>query len=175
LKAHLACFEGATISTRPVLAVKVAPLRAAHADLTAPSSQSRQALRVFAVTLVSVACHGEAVEARRAEAGRIAEAVRVLRVAAPEEKRPLLKSLGEIRCSAEDLCALRKSCQDAYALELSATDGIAAVRHAVREPDPVPTEAAALLAQSEGELRRAVDLTKACADSEAETRRRYSF
>jgi hypothetical protein len=122
-----------------------------------------------------VACHGEAAEARRAEAARIAEAVRALRAAPEDEKRLLLKSLGETRCSAEDLCALRKSCEDAYALELSATDGIAAVRHAVRAADPVPKEATVLLAQSEGELRRAVELTSTCADREAETRRRYSF
>lgn len=122
-----------------------------------------------------VACHGEAAEGRRAEAGRIAEAVRALRAAAPEEKRPLLKSLGETLCSAEDLCALRKTCEEAYELELSANDGIAAVRHSAQADDPVPKEAAALLGQVEGILRRAVELTKTCADREAETRRRYSL
>jgi hypothetical protein len=86
-----------------------------------------------------------------------------------------LTALAETPCSAEDLCALEKSCKDAYALELSATDGLATVRHAVRAADPLPKEAAELLAQSEAELRRAVELTRACADREAEARRRYSL
>lgn len=129
----------------------------------------------MAAFVAVVACHGEAAEARRAEAGRIAEAVRALRAAPNDAKRPLLRLLHDAPCSAADLCGLRKSCEDAYGLELSALDGISAVRRAVRTADAVPPEAAQLLTRSEGDLRRAAELTKACADNEGEARRRYSL
>lgn len=121
------------------------------------------------------ACHGEKDESRRAEAGRIAEAVRVLREAPNDGKRPLLKSLREVVCSADDLCELKRSCADAYELELTAFDGISAVRRTVRGTDPIPPEAAPLLMKSESNLKRAADLTRACAESEGATRRRYSL
>jgi hypothetical protein len=122
-----------------------------------------------------LACHGEADEARRAEAGRIAEAVRALRAASNDGKRPFLRSLHDLACSTEDLCRLKRSCQEAYELELSALDGISAVRRAVRGVDPIPPEAAELLTKSEGNLKRAAELTKACVESEGAVRRRYSL
>ena len=119
--------------------------------------------------------HGEADESRRAEAGRIAEAVRVLRAAPNDGKRPFLKSLREVGCTAEELCALKQSCADAYELEVTAFDGISAVRRSVRGADPVAPDAIELLTKSEANLKRARDLTRACVESEGAVRRRYSL
>ena len=147
----------------------------------APQKRTHVALRClrgFAViTALSVlsACHGESVEARRSEAGHIAEAVRVLRAASSTDRRPLLKALEDARCTGVDLCDLKKTCVEAYSLEQSALDGLSAVRHSVEGTDPVPTEATALLARSESDLRRAAELGRACADREGEARRRYSL
>jgi hypothetical protein len=126
-----------------------------------------------AALAASVACGGEAEQARRSEAGRLAEAVRRLRDAANADKRPFLLLLRETPCVAADACALRKTCVDAYSLETAAFDAIMAVRHATASGSPVPDGAAALLSRSEAELRRAAELTRTCADLEATARRNY--
>jgi hypothetical protein len=135
--------------------------------------------RAFVVTsltaIVFVACHGEADEARRADVARVSEAVRKLREAPNDAKRPLLLALQQTPCTGDDACTLRKSCSDAYDREVSAVEGIAAVRHATQSTGPVPPEATELLARSASEMKRAVLLTKGCADLEAATKRRYSI
>lgn len=129
----------------------------------------------LAAGLSFMGCRGEAVEARRSEAGRLAEAVRLLRGAPSEERRPLLEALASAPCAEPDLCALRKTCADAYALELSARDALGAVRHAAQGAEPVQREAVELLTRSEEDLRRAAELARVCADREGEARRRYSL
>jgi len=126
------------------------------------------------VSLSSVAaCHGEREEARRAEAGRIAHAVEALRNAPNEAKRPLLSALERESCSSNDVCAVKKDCTTAYSATLDALDALAAVRHAARDPGPLPSNVAVLLTRTEADLRRAQDLATKCADAEAALRRSH--
>jgi hypothetical protein len=114
----------------------------------------------------------------RAEAGRVAEAVRKLREAPNPEKAPLRKALEATACTADDICGLKKSCADAYALQEHALEGLSAVRHATTgapAAEPVPSAAAALLSEVTASLERAKTLAKTCADREGEMRRKYSL
>jgi hypothetical protein len=127
---------------------------------------------------VSVACHGEREEALRAEAGRVAEAVRKLREAPNPEKAPLRRALEAISCTADDTCGLKKSCSDAYALQERALDGLGAVRHATAgasAAEPVPNPAVTLLSEVTAGLERAKERAKECADLEGTVRRKYSL
>jgi hypothetical protein len=136
------------------------------------SPWKRRALGLGA--LAFVACHGEADEAHRAEAGRVARAVQSLRDAPNDEKRARLVALRQQPCTVEDVCALRDTCVTAYSLEVEALDSIAAVRRATREPSaPVPPGAGELLARAETEMHRAEGLTKSCADLEGAARRTH--
>jgi hypothetical protein len=121
------------------------------------------------------ACHGEGAEARRAEAGRITHSVQALRDAPNEGKKPPLAALQREACSADDLCALQKKCVAAYSLEVAALDAVAAVRRAIKDPGPLPTEAANLLGQAKADLDRAQELASTCADLEGAAVRRYSL
>lgn len=127
------------------------------------------------VAVTALACHGEAAEARRADVARVAEAVRKLRDAPNDEKRPLLLALQQTPCAADDAVKLRKSCSDAYGLQVTALDAVAAVRHAAQGNAPLPPEAAELLARSEADLKRAAQGTTACADLESDLKRRYAI
>jgi len=124
--------------------------------------------------LVSVACHGEADEARRADVGRVSEAVRKLREAPNEAKRPLLLALQQTPCAADDAVTLRKSCSDAYEPLLAALDDIGAVRFAMQSGASKAVDVT-LLQRSESRLKEAEMLTKACADLEGAMKRRYSI
>jgi len=114
----------------------------------------------------------------RAEAGRVAEAVRKLREAPNPEKAPLRKALEATVCTADDTCGLKKSCAGAYALQERALDGLAAVRHATSgasAAEPLPSSAAVLLSEVTASLERAKAQAKGCADLEGTVRRKYSL
>jgi hypothetical protein len=123
-------------------------------------------------TALAWACHGEADEARRAEAGRIARAVQTLRSAPNDAKRPPFAALKSEKCSFEDACTFQNTCVSAYQFELDALDSIAAVRREMDGPIVTP-ESAKVLAQAETGLTRAKELSKTCADLEGALRRRY--
>jgi hypothetical protein len=140
------------------------------------TSLARAALGLLAAA--TAACHGEREEALRAEAGRVAEAVRKLREAPNPAKPPLRKALDATSCTTEDTCGLKKSCANAYALQERALEGLAAVRHATTgasAAEPVPSAAAALLSDVTANLERAKTLSKDCADLEGAVRRKYSL
>jgi len=127
---------------------------------------------------ISVGCRGEKDEARRAEAGRITEAVRKLREAPNRAKEPFLLALRSTSCATDDGCELKKTCTDAYLLEQQALDGISAVRRETTggaPAEPVPSAAAALLSRVTLDLERAKTLAKNCADLEGAARRKYSL
>ena len=140
---------------------------------------TRIALGVLtAASVASVACHGERDEEVRAEAGRVAEAVRKLREAPNAEKAPLRKALEATVCTEADTCGLRKSCAEAYVMQERALEGVSAVRHATSgasAAEPVASSAAALLSEVTAGLERAKTLAKGCADQEAALRRKYSL
>jgi hypothetical protein len=136
---------------------------------------------VRAATLAVVfalSCRGERDQELRAEAGRIAEAVRRLREAANPEKPPLRKALEATACTADDTCELKNSCAEAYALQERALEGISAVRRATTgasATEPVPNAAALLLSDVTTNLERSKTLAKSCADSEGAMRRKYGL
>jgi hypothetical protein len=127
-----------------------------------------------ASTALAWACHGEADEARRVEAGRIARAVHTLRVAPNDAKRPLFAALKSEKCSFDEACTFQSTCVSAYQLELDALDSIAAVRREMDGPIVTP-ESVKLLAQAETGLTRAKELSKTCADLEGALRRKYNL
>ena len=114
-------------------------------------------------------------EARRGEAASVARAVEALRQAPNAEKAPFLKALKAAPCDAEDVCALKKACVDAYVLEQAALDAVSAVRARTRTADGLNSDAVDLLANAERDLGRSRELTKACADLEGAARRTYGF
>ncbi|HVU05677.1 MAG TPA: hypothetical protein VHE30_28205 [Polyangiaceae bacterium] len=129
----------------------------------------------LALSLLASACHGERDQAVRSEAGRVAEAVRKLREADGAAKRPLLVALEHETCTAEDVCALRKTCADAYTLQVTALESVAAVRHANEDGKPLPPEAMALLAEASAKLEASNAATKTCADVEGAARRKHGL
>ena len=114
-------------------------------------------------------------EARRGEAAGVARSVEALRQAPNAEKAPFLKALKAAPCAAEDVCALKKACVDAYVLEQAALDAVSAVRARTRTADALNSDAVELLANAERDLGRSRELTKACADLEGAARRKYGF
>jgi hypothetical protein len=135
-------------------------------------------LRLCLFAAAPVSCRTESTEARRAEAGRVAEATRKVREAPNRERAPLLKALEATACLTDDVCALKKRCADAYELQERALEGISAVRRATTgasAAEPVPSGATELLSNVTADLERAKTLAKECADMEGAVRRRYSL
>ncbi len=128
-----------------------------------------------AAVLSSVACHGERAEARRGEAGRVTHATEALRWAPHDGKRPFLEALKGLECSGSDLCALKKTCTDAYTLLVEIEDELGAVRRATADARAPAPRAAALLAETEAKLHRSAELARRCADAEAVVRSRYGL
>jgi hypothetical protein len=130
---------------------------------------------ILGAALLSVACRSESVEARRGEAGGVARAVEALRQAPNAGKAPFLKALQSAPCHAEDVCAVKTACVDAYVLEEAARSALSAVRARTRTADGLTADAVDLLANAEHDLGRSRELTKACADLEAAARRKYGL
>lgn len=122
-----------------------------------------------------VACSRKGTDEARPEAGLVAHAVEQLRKAGNVEKRPFLKALEATACTASDVCSLKKTCTEAYTLEVTALEALAAVRSQVRGGAEIAASAVELLGQAEHDLEAAHDKTKTCADLEAEVRRTYSL
>ena len=129
--------------------------------------------RLVAASLVVLACRGEAEEARRAEAGRVARAVELLREAPGEGKRPLLAALKQVACSAEDVCQLKQRCLDAYGVHAGAVEALAAVRRELQGASGASPASGELLRRAESDLERASALARECADLEGAARRAY--
>ena len=127
----------------------------------------------LAVLCVAVSCRTEADEAARAEAGQVAHQVELLRAAPNAAKPPLRKGLDQLACTRPDLCKLRRTCSDAYALQEQALAAIASVQNALAVPGDVPQGASIVLARAEADLARAKRWAVECADLEGEIRRRY--
>jgi hypothetical protein len=132
-----------------------------------------RALTLVALSVVAVACHGERDQAIRGEAGKVAEAVRKLREADGAAKRPLLVALQHEACTTEDVCTLRKTCDDAYTLQVTALESVSAVRHANQDGKDLPADAVTLLGEASAKLAASNSATKTCADAEGELRRKY--
>jgi hypothetical protein len=144
--------------------------------LTRPSVSTR-ALLLTAV--MAAACRNgsaptEKDEAARGEAGRVAHQVKTLRDADNAQKPVLLKALEGTPCTIEDVCAVKKTCSEAYALQETALAALSTVRHSVQGLAPgMEQQQASLLSQAEAALGRAKDLAAKCADAEAALRRHY--
>jgi hypothetical protein len=120
-------------------------------------------------------CKLESEEARRGEAGNVTHAVEALRNAPNESKRPFLTALESTTCRSDDVCALKKTCVEAYSLELGALDALSAVRKDTSGGDSLGTAAVELLGRAEQDLTRSHDLATTCADLEGAARRRYAL
>jgi len=86
----------------------------------------------FALAAIAAGCHTERDETARSEAALVARQVQVLRDASNAEK-PRCASLDNVPCTAADVCALKKACSDAYALQEEALAALAAVNHAASD------------------------------------------
>ena len=144
-----------------------------------PSPSTRALLIVFA-SIVSSCRNGssptEKDEAARAEAGHVARQVKLLRDADNAQKPVLLKALDQTPCTLDGVCAVKRTCSEAYTLQETALDALSAVRHALQGVAPGMDEReTALLSQAEAALTRAKELTTKCADLEAALRRQYRF
>lgn len=127
----------------------------------------------FIVSCASTACRTEADEAGRAEASQVAHQVELLRNAPNAGKPPLRKALDELACTRPDVCKLRRTCSDAYALQAQALAAIASVQSAVAAPGDVPPGASIVLARAEADLAKAKRWAIECADLEGAARRKY--
>jgi hypothetical protein len=129
---------------------------------------------VFAfVSCALLACQAEIDEAGRAEAGQVAHQVELLRNAPNGAKGALRKALDQLACTRPDICKLRRTCSDAYALQEQALAAIASVQSAVAAPGEVPPGASIVLARAEADLARAKRWALECADLEGAARRKY--
>lgn len=129
-----------------------------------------------ALVLLS-ACHGEAEQAHRTEAGRIAHAVENLRNAPNARKAPYLTSLERMPCSVPDVCELKRTCVDAYQRQLSVLASVQAVRHELKH-DAAPAAAASaagVLDSAQKALLDARRRTEHCADLQGTVSRRYGL
>ncbi|HVW25115.1 MAG TPA: hypothetical protein VHC69_07065 [Polyangiaceae bacterium] len=125
------------------------------------------------VVLVATACRTETDEAGRTEAAQVAHQVELLRAAPNAAKPPLRKALDQLACTLPDICKLRSTCSDAYALQEQALAAIASVQKAVAAPGDVPQAVSIVLARAEADLARAKRWAHECADLEGEAQRRY--
>lgn len=123
------------------------------------------------------ACHGEAEQAHRTEAGRVAHAVDNLRNASNAKKGPFLTSLERMPCSVPDVCELKRTCVDAYQRQLKALAGVRAVRRSLaRDAAPgAAASAAGVLDSAQKELVDAKHRTEHCADLQGTVTRRYGL
>lgn len=126
--------------------------------------------------LLLVACHGEAEQAHRTEAGRITHAVENLRNAPNAKKAPYLTSLERTPCSVPDLCALKRACVDAYRRQLDALGAVRAVKKALQtDGGPALAHSAAVrLGSAQKQLADANRRAHHCADLQGAVERRYS-
>jgi hypothetical protein len=111
----------------------------------------------------------------RSEAGRVAHQVKTLRDADNAQKAVLLKALDGTPCTVKDVCAVKTTCSEAYALQETALAALSAVRHSIQGIAPGMEQQKSLLAQAEAALGRAKDLAAKCADAEAALRRHYKL
>jgi hypothetical protein len=125
------------------------------------------------VSCAFTACRTENDEVGRAEAGQVAHQVELLRNAPNAEKPPFRKALDQLACTRPDICKLRRTCSDAYALQEQAFAAIASVQSAVAGPGDVPPGASIVLARAEADLARAKRWALECADLEGAARRKY--
>ncbi len=127
--------------------------------------------------MLLAACHGEAEQAHRTEAGRVAHAVESLRNAPNAKKAPYLASLERTPCSVPDVCELKRACVGAYQRQLAALAGVQAVRHALAA-DAAPALAASAAGQldsAQKDLGAARHDTEHCADLQGAVTRRYGL
>jgi hypothetical protein len=146
--------------------------------LTRPSAPTRALLLTAAM---AAACRSESAPTEkdqdaRGEAGRVAHQVKTLRDADNAQKPVLLKALDGTPCTVKDVCAVKTTCSEAYALQEAALAALSTVRHSLQELAPgMEEQKASLLAQAEAALGRAKDLAAKCADAEAALRRHYKL
>jgi hypothetical protein len=127
----------------------------------------------FIVACAFMACRTETDEAGRAEAGQVAHQAELLRNAPNAAKPPFRKALDQLACTRPDVCKLRRTCSDAYALQEQALAAIASVQNAVATPGEVPPGASIVLARAEADLARSKRWAMECADLEGAIRRKY--
>jgi len=100
--------------------------------------------------------------------------VKTLRDSDNAQKTVLLEALDGTPCTIADVCAVKKTCSEAYALQETALAALSTVRHSVQGLAPgMEKDEASLLSQAEAALGRARDLAAKCADAEAALRRHY--
>jgi len=100
--------------------------------------------------------------------------VKTLRDSDNAQKTVLLEALDGTPCTIADVCAVKKTCSEAYALQETALAALSTVRYALQGVAPgMDGQEAALLSHAETALARAKDLTTKCADLEAALRRQY--
>jgi hypothetical protein len=122
-------------------------------------------------------CRGEREQALRGEAGTLVHAIRQLRDATNQGKRPQLKALAHLTCSAEDLCELQRVCRHAYERHQQALDATQTLRHALAEDAgaDATTGANDLMSNARRDLERARFLARLCSDLEGKVTRRYGL
>lgn len=125
---------------------------------------------MLATILVCAGCQAGRADAVSREASKLSQAVRALRDAPNDQKRPELERLVKTECTAPDLCNLRETCVEGYRQHLRALDRARSVSGIL---DTDTQAAARALASAERELGAAHDRVSECARVEAAIRRKY--
>ncbi|HEX4338626.1 MAG TPA: hypothetical protein VH062_22125 [Polyangiaceae bacterium] len=135
----------------------------------------RLAVALVLISTALCACKSEKDEAARAEAGRVAHQIDLLRSAATEEKPTLRKLLEQTACSVPDVCAVKQACSEAYAVRERAMDALASVHHAIGQAGDLPQGTSLVLSEAEADVKRSGTLTLDCAKQETAMSERYKF
>lgn len=106
-------------------------------------------------------------------AARVARAVEVLRNAPNADKAAPLAALGQLGCTAADVCETRDACRLGYALHVDAVALTLQAKQQLR--DGKTPQAANLLLTAQEKLNEASRKVAECTDREAALRRRYKL
>jgi hypothetical protein len=111
-----------------------------------------------------VACDGTQQAAERSDADRVAHAVRLLREAPNDAKRPLLRALEGVECTSPRACEVRERCLEGYGSYLEALDAIATARRALARDGGAAADerTALLLAVAQRKLKQAEVAVERC-------------
>jgi len=133
------------------------------------------AASLLVVSAALPACKTEKDEAARAEAGRVAHQIDLLRAADTDAKPAQRKALDRAPCTVADVCAVKQSCSDAYAVRERAMELLATVQHAIGQAGDLPQGVSLALSQAEADVKRSGTLTLQCARQEVAMTERYKL
>lgn len=112
-------------------------------------------------------------KAEREEATRVSQAIDALRNSEKKDKRKHLETLRATDCKEQAVCAVQKTCVEAYALHVGALETIR--QGLVKVNDGSMDQAETTLAAGRADLERSEQLAEDCKKVEAEMRQRLKL